>query len=245
MPYHNHRNFNQLAHPKDVTVCRYMSKEKLISLLETQSLYFKKVKEFQDQYEGRSIPWSVREFDEELGTNGTTEHVIYHVNNSRSLANEFVYANCWSINDKESSVMWGYYGKSHISKLGVCIRTTAQNLYDSILDGRNVYSAVIEYTDSPVPTLGNMFMDCFVKSIEFEDEKELRLWVAENYQTMNTPIPKESSFNIKVDTKKLIQKLIVSPFANEGEYNDIKTQLSNYLENVEDVVTPSNIKYRS
>lgn len=95
---------------------RYMSFPAFTKLLRTEELFFRKVSEFSDPYEG-SLPHSfpeIRHRDAEAyGIPPGRFSKVYSAINDH--ARQCSYANCWHLNDNESEAMWSKYGNKSVA----------------------------------------------------------------------------------------------------------------------------------
>lgn len=79
-------------------IWRYMDLTKFIHLLTHEYIYFHKVSEFQDKYEGSLTPRDLEKCSPSLAEMTATQR-------------EWFFVSCWHINDSESNAMWQIYGK--------------------------------------------------------------------------------------------------------------------------------------
>lgn len=198
--YEEHPQFPPITN-KDAIVWKYMDIFKYLSLLE-DGLFLLRVDKFADKYDGFMPPIT------EINGLTLSKVVLDELDRSYSKARQYTYANCWSLNDNESSLMWDCYS----NKLGgVAIKTTIQKLCDSITDERKVYVTPVKY-DFPNVELGNNYAPMWCKRAKFSDEKEIRLFHAD-LEGVN-PIAMKNSLehiSIKVDLDKLIDKVLFHP----------------------------------
>ena len=140
--------------------------------------------------------------------------------------------------------MWDSYGRNEGNQVGVCIKTNAQKLYNSIIDCKVISSGVKRYKEEFEPTIGNTFADCFVKNSRFDGERELRLWyISEKfYDTAISNIP-ESGINVSIDPKILIDEVIINPRCNDEDIQIINSRIGNIISHLGLHLVPSKIKY--
>ena len=245
MPYKHHSNFAQFAEPQDTLLWRYMNIDKLLKLLETENLYFCKVSEFDDLNEGFAEPWESQNLAKALESNGCMDEITNGVNRLRSRAKDFIFANCWNYEDQETSVMWDSYGKSDKNNVGLCIKTNAQKLYDSIIDERNIYSGIVEYVSKFAPTLTNIYLDAFIKHDTFKGEKEIRLIsVSPHFMEESVKSLPEKGITVKVDVKKMIDKIILHPSSNMEDFALVKEKIQELGKGYDFDIIKSSINYR-
>ncbi|MGF6256433.1 hypothetical protein [Ensifer sp. LBL] len=189
----------------DQIVWRFMSVEKLLSLLTTSSLYFCQLKLLQrdDPFEGHytsaqiqararvsSDPALIQAIgDEFLKRSGAAESQgfrdnirrIYSPENLEMIANVIAltsYINCWHLNPHESAALWKIYSAIDA---GIAIRTTVGRLKSAIRADGDVYLGCVEYVDYFKEMLpdGNAMVPAFRKRVNFSHESELRLYISE------------------------------------------------------------------
>src|ERR1051326_5853547 len=109
---------------KDLTLWRYMGLEKLLSLLQSRSLYFAQLKSFRDPYEGMvPIAWQgaitdVSQIPDFSASNGSPEwqQIMLSIPDGQHLKDEKLrtelYVSCWHSNPHESAAMWSLYSKT-------------------------------------------------------------------------------------------------------------------------------------
>lgn len=177
MPYLNHPNFNQYVNPQEVDVWCYLKLNSLLKILSNQTMRFAKITQCDDLREGHVEPSTQETLSAELGGKPIPQYLVDGMNNLRSQAKHKMFGNCWCAYDEEINVMWDSYGSSHENNIGVAIKTTADVLYSSIIDTRQVYSGVVTYEKFPfTPKSGNEYIDSVVKMSNYSLEKELRLF---------------------------------------------------------------------
>ena len=149
------------------TLWRYMSFAKFCSLMDRKALFFSLVGDMEDRYEGFIYPPIPRDQGGRLQQAERLGHEVL-----RKIARTALIS-CWTEFDHESSLMWESYAGSE----GVAIRTTYQNLQDSIrsVAGLPVTFGQVEYVDyrrKEVPRFG--WAPLFHKRMEYRGEGEVR-----------------------------------------------------------------------
>jgi hypothetical protein len=219
-----------------------MSLEKYESLLREQSLFFCRADKFSDPYEC-SIP--KKEFDYRISEKKFLydERVNYKTDRNFDLeiakrnANNLAYThkefkrattvNCWHINNNESDAMWQLYLKNNE---GVAVRTNKKKLYKSLeIIKENICVSKIRYINyendiwfhsKNFPFEGyNFLTPVFHKRIEFEHEKELRLYHHVNSREKEDyweTQPNTMGEMIKIDLKNLVENIIFHPSADSS-----------------------------
>lgn len=155
----------QISTPADeVTVWRYMSIEKFISLLSSSSLHFCRLDKFDDPWEG---VWP-KNYLESASQKSNLE--VF----ARVKSKHILFVNCWHANESESAAMWDLYSSRDS---GVAIKTTVGRLKSS-LEGGETYLGAVRYVDFnnyiERESL-NVMVPAFLKRSSFEHEREVRL----------------------------------------------------------------------
>jgi hypothetical protein len=211
--YEEHCNIDTPS--ADTVIWRYMSLEKLQSLLCEESLFFTRIDGFQDRWEG-VLPRSLREAEWNMGRDGGEKTA----ETAKKLKKHY-YVNCWHASEWQSAALWGLYARDK----GVAIKTTVGNLISSISDSKNFYVGQVEYAD--YSTHVRRFLNlpfclmetAFMKRMSFEHEKEVRVihWDRTDEGRKSPP----SSCRFTVSLPKLIEKVVISPTSPEGMKRDI------------------------
>lgn len=189
------------------TLWRYMDFTKFMSLLEDESLFMAKVDSLVDSYEGK-VPRNYKLYIQE--NFGSIYDDLMPILESRR---SFSYINCWHINEYESAAMWSLYMKSNE---GIAIKTTLQDLSDSIDEKSGVWIGEVEYVDfdKHILTRNNIHEPIFIKRKSFEHEKELRVFYSEK---LDPPFNRNklplypNGFKVKVNLNKLIKGIYLAP----------------------------------
>ena len=117
---------------------------------------------------------------------------------------------CWSMNEEEKYLMW----KCYATEQGACIRTSVHNLIASLqldLDENNENKVVCGSMDYK-KFMPSAIEECqlFDKDKAYSDEQEFRFYFyfpSYDYDKKN-----EKRIYIPVDTKVMIDEIILSPF---------------------------------
>ena len=145
---------------------RYMSFAKFCSLLDRKALFFSLIGDMEDRYEGFIYPPTPREHRDRLREAERFGHDML-----REIARTAL-VSCWTESVHESSLMW----KSYAGAEGVAIRTSFQNLKDSIRSGQElpVSFGRVEYVDyrNELARFGKAPL--FHKRMEYREEGEVR-----------------------------------------------------------------------
>jgi hypothetical protein len=152
--YEEHAAFRTLSGNR--IIWRYMSLGKFVWLIAQESLYFSRLDQHHDSWEGL-LPknWSIEQ---------------------RNYARFTKYVNCWHMNSTESDAMWKLYGNS--TGETVAIKTTVGHLIEALkVTPIPVNIGAVQYEERDRPE-GNLYLPVTCKRKAFRHEKELRLCVS-------------------------------------------------------------------
>ncbi|HEY3345702.1 MAG TPA: hypothetical protein VGJ97_12280 [Anaerolineaceae bacterium] len=125
-----HSNIKFIPVWVDAPLWRYMSKEKLLSLLNENALYFRRADLFADPLEGTHSKPTLS--NRPVFFAGATDSWL---NKTMPLLDErarkCVYVNCWHNNYTESFYMWEQYTRKN---KGIAIKSSLNRIRWSILD---------------------------------------------------------------------------------------------------------------
>lgn len=218
--YEQHEVF-ECPENEDTKLWRYMDFTKFISLIDSESLFFSRVDQLNDPFEGSWTSKNV-EMRKAHFQNFPSESLQRHMDFMNKLSNlnqnwpRYTAVNCWHENEFESAAMWSLYLKSNE---GIAIQTTISRLKKSIVDDHPIYIGRVKYIDYEMDYINpNNFLGAFThKRKSFEHEKEVRALVFKPPTSeLNLDFSQETiSFGlpIKVDLKMLIEKIYIAPNA--------------------------------
>lgn len=188
-------------------IIRYMNLSKFYSILTDNSIWFSRMDQFTDKYEGLAI------------VNTTSEDVEYFRKQS--------VVNSWNHFTKESYALWRIYLSKEES--GIAIVSTVGDFLNSISDPK-----VKDFTDALVVRyvphnktfegINNQLLASRKKDF-YEYEEEIRF----NYQDpslIKTEQPKGLAINL--DPSKLIKKIILSPYMPNWVEKSVRNILNKY-----------------
>jgi hypothetical protein len=206
--------------PKDdARVWRYMDIGKLVSLLNTATLFFCRLDRLRDPYEGLPNTLTLGEWKGREASPGQMGRV-YAENRL------WMYVNSWHLNEFESAAMWELYLKTFE---GIAVETTCGRLRDSFCAEKShkVFIGTVNYIDyetEPVPSENALFL-ALHKRRSFAHEQELRalIWLLTSLDT-DIKVPPPEGVNVRVDLLRLIRKVFVSPSAGSW-YVDVVAAL--------------------
>ena len=190
-------------------VWRYLAADRLLDLLNTGELYFTNLTCFADSLEG-SLTGRTRAglADSFIAHGSSPEQAASEVKMYEGLTRTY-YANCWHMNEHESSLMWRGYANR-----GFAIGSTWGRLTEAVAGTPLViYGSVVHYIDfDTVETnSGNTFDHVVMKDLPYTDEREVRL-IYWNPAILNPPIKEpEKGVRVKVDLGRLIESISIDP----------------------------------
>jgi hypothetical protein len=211
---------------------RYMDFTKLVSIFETESLYFSRADRLGDPFEG-SLP--LEEFRKDPNQYLAPVSVLEHgfvAKNMLDFYRHQVYLHCWCASEHESDALWKIYGKG---AEGCAIRTTfgrlrrcldAQSKYD-VLAGRVRY---IDYQCEEFRPLSdgskNILQQFAYKRKSHAHEREVRAAVLQSHAEKGVASKygkvhlldldayrNTLGIGVAVDPTKLIKSIHVAPGA--------------------------------
>ncbi len=206
----------------DAKIWRYLTFAKLVSLLDSQSLFFSRADLLGDSFEFTYPKANYNAF------NGTTqsENNEFFLWVSRTFAKQ-LFVSCWCMSEYESTAMWKQYLEGDE---GVAIQTTYRRLRDTLHDCPYVNRldiGMVSYVNYDLDRINdqNILQFIFHKRIQFAHEQELRavIWLPTTdalcmmydteteKETKNADAP--AGIRVSVGLDKLIEKIYVSPKA--------------------------------
>ena len=195
-----------------IKIWRYMDFTKFVYMLEKSGLFFPNVDSFRDPYEGsysrgnfkmRSFVFSRSKGENEL------QKQVEEIKELRPHIN----INCWHINEFESAGMWKLYSQTNES---ICIQTTFGHL-EKALPNEIKFGKVkyINYDKDWIPESDNYYPFIY-KRLSFQHERELRAVFDSSEKNSDKDFEKtENGYWINLSLKTLIQKIYVSPEADD------------------------------
>lgn len=225
--------------PDETKLWRYMSFSKFLSLLETSALYFCRIDCFSDNLEATQ-PNGAGRFA------ATTENPwqVFEklcVDKQLEIYRNMTFANCWHINEQENPTMWENYVMAQGNE-GIAIQTCFQNLVECFNTNRVLTNLKMEYIDYNREFLDygypNYPVYLSIKDVKYKYENELRVITLEKEYPqfdadegdMNEKIEVYSHRGelIKIELKKLIHKLYLSPNSTTRFKESIEQLLHKY-----------------
>lgn len=240
--------------PWNATLWRYMSFEKFLDLINTQSLYFSNISSLSDKHEAE-IPKKNREKIRETFNNQYSDPIlsekhymtfIFDLLRKRKAS----FVNCWILSPDESYALWKVFLGGN--KTGVAIKTNTSFLKKSFEVSENnqtadetMFFGRVNYSDF---IKGDINIESIIlnKIKPYKYEKEARLVIMKDPEFKETFEGKEQivkeCIRIKTEIDILIQELYPSPFGGRLFENVLKSTLSKIHPSLESRIKKSIIK---
>lgn len=193
----------------DTIMWRYMNFTQYVSLLEKSALFFCRVDELGDEFEG-SVSQNVLPLLKMFYDDKTH---IFHPNDME-IYKSWVYANCWYEGEIESEAMWRLHTRE---KEGIAIKTVFQNFKKALIGEQTIHVSRIKYIDyrTELVPRHNTMLPFIHKRKSFEHEREIRA-LSMVYPNQDEAEPeKTNGFYHNVDLRLMIEEIVVAPFAEE------------------------------
>jgi len=206
---------------------------KFLSLINSSALYFARLDQLGDPFEGSfaqaNLAFDDLEFedlpkefvdglkDDELGKRKWFELMRDSNKRIRSFAKDAriaAFANCWHVQEYESAAMWSQYIGD---RDGLAVKTTYARLINALegVQDKEIFVGMINYLDyrkEAIPS-GNLLNSLMCKRLSFEHERELRCLVFDGKAWIDPEscIEGKLGLHIPVSLDVLIDEIYVSP----------------------------------
>lgn len=215
----------------DTKLWRYMDFIRLVSLLETRSLWFCRADLVGDPFEGAkgsidlekkyddfyrkwlrnailSAPGNRPQSEEELSE--SIEHSLKSLRDAGEHIRKTTFLNCWHASESESDAMWRLYAgwkfSGQDSPGGVAIVSTFGRLRDATAHMNEIYVGKVKYVDFGKQLVG--INEAFWhKSLSFEHEREVRA-VLTSFKDQS-----KEGVSVPISLTNLVSEIIISPNA--------------------------------
>jgi hypothetical protein len=207
----------------NTVIWRYIDFTKLVSMLQTRSLFFAAATRVSDPFEGSYSRFNVATRPEVYKDDIPPEQLA-NIAAFISHIRDWTFINCWTMSQSENAAFWGLYVPP---QGGVAIRSTFDRLvrsFEGAADGdtRGVkfYIGPVNYVDYDTAWMpeGNTMWPFVHKRHSFEFEHELRA-VCQELPTGEEGIdfaqPRSPGQHLAVDLDRLVERIHVSPTAPE------------------------------
>lgn len=219
--YEEHPLFIQ-PEDENVKVWRYMDFTKLVSLIDSSSLFFTRADKFEDPYEGawprlnkeaRKCSIENVEMTEDLRKNIQKHEELQEKQWPKSNG-----INCWHMNEHESAAMWRLYLKSNE---GVAVQSSFMRLKNSFICDEQIFLGKVKYIDYEKDSIfdaNNLYSPLLHKRKSFKHEQEIRgvitKWPSKGNGELDFKLVTiENGVNVKVDLNILIENIFIAPDA--------------------------------
>lgn len=220
----------------DAKIWRHMDFEKYKSLISRKSLYFARLHEFEDHFEGSFCATKILKSDFKHPNISESDKAVWKQNVEEN--KKYMAVNCWHLSEYESDAMWKIYAKDD---KGIAIQSTYGCLCEALQNANKKLHYPqqinrVKYIDHFTELFRDggamwMFDGVLHKYKSFEYEKELRAVLytrssnIESHEWLNltkgVPIQLE---NISV----FIKKVIISPYSQKRFYESLKSVSEKY-----------------
>jgi hypothetical protein len=225
--YDEHPVFTPPDDP-ETAIWRYIDFAKLVSLLESRSLFFARAESLNDPFEG-----SYSQFNVMNRTKVSMEIPMDQLARMAEIYHQFTkwtFVNCWNMSSHESAALWGLYVPP---TGGVAVRSTFDRLrrafgstepLEEVDPTPRIHIGQVKYVDYETDWMpeGNSMWPFVHKRHSFEFEREIRAlyqWVpAEAAKDgdvghLDFSKPVIPGFSFAVDLDLLVERIYVSPTA--------------------------------
>jgi len=197
MPYEFHPDLT--TPPNRTVLWRYMDFAKFVQMIESRTLWFARIDQFEDPLEGTHTDAELAGLRKHL----KKTHAQALINVFRSGRSE-LYVNCWRSGSTESLAMWDLYGNG--SGI-VAVKSTVGRLREAAATyERPVYISKVKYVDwNDAPGLDNVLVACSRKDVSYQHEYEVRAIV------LGDPKKRRLGVRLPVDISRLITEVMIGP----------------------------------
>jgi hypothetical protein len=214
-----------------------MRTDRLQELLNLETMYFRRVSQFDDKHEGKLTARSrdrLRHWFAQQGSSAAIAEndLLMYENHSNAF-----FANCWHMREHESYLMWKAYADK-----GVAIQTNFERI-QACFEKTNlcINGGIVKYVDfeREQTDLGQVFTHVTTKDLPYEDEREFRLLLWEHDLSNTTLSSAGSGVHVKIDVRMLIERVVRNPFQPE-----LPHELSTKLDELKISYDDSGVKYK-
>ena len=202
---------------------RYMDLPKLLDLLHTNSLYFRRADGFADRLEGALFPSLRKGLDHEFAHG----RVPYDANHFYRRARVGNYVSCWTMGAKDNMALWQLYGGVRNS---IVVTSTVDQLIGCGLSwNRRMHLHKVRYVDHrhvPTYVVGNYTDVLQYKNDAYKFEKELRLVVPQQGDDWE-----DNPMSIRMPLARLddlVRSVVVAPEADSDYFDAVKGLCKRY-----------------
>jgi hypothetical protein len=202
---------------------RYMDMPKLVDLLRTQALYFRRADGFADRLEGALFPSLRKGLNEAFEKEDSPHDADYFYRRSR-IGN---YVSCWTIGARDNMALWQLYGGV---KTSLALTTTVDRLIGCALGWkRRTHFHKVKYVDHR--RVRNYVIGAYTDVLQYKSdayryERELRVVVPQQEEgwemnPMGMRLPVSSA-------DALIRSVVVAPEAEDNFVEAVRDLCKRY-----------------
>lgn len=206
----------------DTRLWRYLDFARFVSMLETSSLWFSNVTQFEDDFEGsyppRQISVADSAFLDEMRRldQPDAEHLLQVKRQSEETWRKFTLVNCWHASSHESVAMWKTYMQGH----GIAVVSDYDKLCKSFRTDIQVQVGEVKYLDygREIIPADNMLWPYVHKRWAFEYEREVRAVIVDfppgvPVEGADPSLPAKPGINVRVELAELVSEVVIQPNA--------------------------------
>lgn len=219
---------------EDAILWRYINFQKYFDLFNKKILLFVSPKKFKDRLEGAYTGKNVEQIlirilNGDVKTGETQFHNLFFLREDAfPFITSSLFITCWHVADHETMSMWeNYAGLTE----GIAIQTKYKQ-FKNVLDDR-FFVGLVKYCDENEVRPDNSTFRYFYKAKPYENEKEVRAIYINNENIVTQKQFNSGFWALNIEPNGLIEKVIVSPDANEKFLEDVSLLASSYKIEVE------------
>ena len=185
---------------------------KYVSLLESSALYFSRLDQLGDNFEGSITVATKKSLDSpDVALRDDLRAAMQSQTTSlRHTIREGTYVNCWHMSEHESAAMWRLYSKTEEA---ISVQTSYGKLVDALSNELLVGLVnYIDYDNEIIPS-NNMLWPVMHKRLSFQHECEVRAVFGIDVAD-DSPLGK----SVSVDLAALVENVYVSPESPDWFY---------------------------
>ena len=193
----------------DTPICRYMSYQHLLKMLDERQ-FFVAIRNTFDDVNECNLPITDMHIFYDAHANISPEQLKSdsdRLDKQRERQQEMgnLPTSCWTLRSTESYLMW----KAYANKDGVCIRSTIRKLINCLdYDGYDAVCVKMLYGSYSRSNEYNVI----TKDIYYDDERELRFFFVPQNDTITIP---DKYVNFPITSQSFIEEVVTSPEMSE------------------------------